>query len=230
MALRTIIIEDNEFDQLILKKFIDQDDELQLMETFVNAKDAMSRIKALKPDLIFLDVEMPEMSGIEFLNSIKEVPQIIMITNHQSYAIDAFENDVTDFIIKPPNKDRYEKAVSKAKKINEWLILDAEDDRFIYIRVDREDIKILLKEILYVEAKADYVRVQTKDKKYLVLSTMKSIATKLPIEDFVRIHRSFIVNVSNIQSYNGNEVSIGEISIPVSRNGKKELKKSSDFK
>ena len=153
-----------------------------------------------------------------------------MITNNRTYAIEAFENDVTDFIVKPPNLDRFNRAVSKAKKIHEWVSLESEDDSFIYLRVDREDIKVLLKDILYIEAMADYVRVQTEDKKYLVLSTMKSIATKLPITDFVRIHRSFIINVHNIQVFNGNEVNVGEISIPVSRNGKKELNKAITFK
>lgn len=230
MKLRTIIIEDNEFDQLILKKFIEEDPELEFKGAFNNAIEAISNMRSLKPDLIFLDVEMPHMTGIEFLNSIKDVPQIIMVTNHKSYAHEAFENDVTDFIVKPPNQERFNKAILKAKKIQEWLALDAQDDRFIYIRVDREDVKVLLKEILYIEAKADYVRVQTEANKYMVLSTMKSISTKLPSDKFVRIHRSFIVNVENIESFNGTEVSIGDLSIPVSRNGKKELKKSYTFK
>ena len=223
MTLRTIIIEDNEFDQLILKKLVESDPDLELKGVYDNAIEAISSMSWLKPDLIFLDVEMPHMSGIEFLNAIKEVPQIIMVTSHKEYALEAFENDVTDFIVKPPNKERFNKAVIKAKKISEWLTLDTEDDRFIYIRVDRVDVKILLKDILYVEAMADYVRVQTKSDKYLVLSTMKSISTKLPSDDFIRVHRSFIVNVSKIEKFNGSEVAIGEMIIPVSRNGKKDL-------
>ena len=224
MKLKTIIIEDNELDQLVLKKFIEEDSDLDLKGVFSNAIEAITLLKSLKPDLIFLDVEMPEMSGIEFLNSIKDVPQIIMITNHQGYAIEAFENDVTDFIVKPPNCERFCKAVTKAKKINEWLSIDSNDDRFIYVRVDRENVKIMLKDILYIEAKADYIRIQSKENNYMVLSTMKSIETKLPSNDFVRIHRSFIVNVHNIDAFNGQEVNIGELTIPVSRNGSKDLK------
>lgn len=230
MKLRTIIIEDNEFDQLILKKFIEEDTELELKAVFGSAVEAISLMRSLKPDLIFLDIELPEMSGIEFLNSIKNVPQIIMVTNHEEYALEAFENDVTDFILKPPNKERFNKAVSKAKLINEWLSLDNDDDSYIFIRVDREDIKILLKDILFIEAMADYVRIQTKEDKYLVLSTMKSIATKLPDSEFIRVHRSFIINVSNIEAFNGSEVRIGEEVIPVSRSGKKELARVQSFK
>ena len=219
-----VIIDHNEMDQLVLSKLIQSDSELELKGIYGNAVEAISLIKSVNPDLIFLDVEMPHMSGLEFLNAVKDVPQIIMVTSHSKYAIEAFENDVTDFLVKPPNKERFDKAVLKAKKIAEWLALSSTDDEYIFIRVDGQDIKVLLKDILYIEAMSDYVRIQTIITKYTVLSTMKSISTRLPNDDFIRVHRSYIVNKINISSLKGDEIIIGELTIPVSRSRKKELK------
>lgn len=228
--MKVIIIEDNKLDQQILEKMVGNTPGLEHKGTFGNAIEAIELLSTLSPDLILLDVEMPGMTGLEFIEAIKDVPQIIMVTGNSQYAIDAFENDVTDFLVKPPEKSRFEKAIQKAQKIHDWLILDAEDDEHIFIRVDREDVKVLLKDILYVEAQADYVRVITAEKKYMVLSTMKSISTKLPEDSFARVHRSFIVNVSNVDSFNGQDIKIGDTSIPVSRSGKKELKEKASFK
>ena len=119
--MRTIVIEDNEFDQLILRNFIEDDKDLELKGVYDNAIHAISLIKTVQPDLIFLDIELPGMTGIEFLNAIKDIPQIIMVTSHTEFALDAFENDVTDFIVKPVKRERFKKAVDKAKKMYEWL-------------------------------------------------------------------------------------------------------------
>ncbi len=222
--MKVISIEDNELDRLVLQKLIQQNDQLELIGEYESALAAISIIRSAKPDLIFLDIELPGMTGIEFINSLKEVPQIIFVTSHENYALDAFENDVTDFLLKPLEKKRFNIAVNRALKIQEWLSLESTDDRSVFIRVDRDDVKIFLKDIIYVEAMADYVKVHTTEDKYLVLSTMKSIATKLPEEEFVRIHRSFIVNINHIDSFNGSEVVINGLTIPVSRSCKKELK------
>ncbi len=224
--MKTIVVEDNAFDRQIIKKFVQEDSELDLKGEFGSAIEAISVIKSIKPDLVLLDVEMPHMTGFEFIQSLEEVPLIILITSHESYAMDAFENDVIDFIVKPPTKERFKKAISKAKLLNSWLSLEAEDDRSIFVRVDREDIKVFLKDILFIEATGDYVKIYTKDEKYMVLTSMKAIGTKLPKEEFVRVHRSFIVNASNIDVVSGDVIKIGGKEISMSRAGKRLLKES----
>lgn len=223
--MKVIIIEDNKFDQAILEKLIKSDKDLTLGGTFDNAIEAISCLDSVKPDLIFLDVEMPGMNGLEFLTSITSVPQIILITSHRKYALDAFENDVTDFILKPIDQERFIKSVAKAKQINEWLSLANDDDNSIFVRVDRENVKLKLNDILYVESMADYIRIITNDRKYTVLCSMKSIASKLPENSFARIHRSTIVNTNKISSYDSSSLLIGDKEFSISRRGKSELSK-----
>lgn len=222
--MRTIVIEDNEFDQLILRNFIEDDKDLELKGVYDNAIHAISLIKTVQPDLIFLDIELPGMTGIEFLNAIKDIPQIIMVTSHTEFALDAFENDVTDFIVKPVKRERFKKAVDKAKKMYEWLSQDPNEDSHIYIRVDRENVKLDVRSIEYIEAMGDYVRIQSQNQKYMVLTTMKAIGTKLPPDILIRIHRSYFINVNKIDSYNSKEVKIGERLFPLTRKGSAEIK------
>jgi len=221
--MKAIIIDDSEFDQLLLTRLVESHNELQLKGVFSNPIEAVSVLASLNPDLIFLDVEMPGMTGIEFLSAIKEVPQIIMVTSHKEYALDAFENDVTDFLVKPVEASRFSKAVEKALQINEWVSLKT-DEAHIFVKVDGENVRITLSEVLYIEAMADYVKIITAEEKYVVLSTMKAISTKLPEDFFVRVHRSYIVNINAVTTVSTAELSINNETIPISRNGKRELK------
>lgn len=222
--MKAIIIEDNELDQLILQNLIEDEADLELKGTYSDAVHAISLINSVKPDLIFLDVELPGMTGIEFIQQVKDVPQIIMVTSHEKFALDAFENEVTDFMIKPVKKDRFKKAIAKAKQMHEWLSIEAEEPAHIYVRVDRENVKVDLNKIDFVEAMGDYIKIHVEDKKLMVLSTMKAIGTKLPDDQFARNHRSFYVNSKNIDSFNSKEVKIAGHTLPVSRRGHSTLK------
>lgn len=222
--MKVIIIDDNELDQLVLEKLVRQNASLELKGVYSNAIEGASGIRSVHPDLILLDVEMPGMTGVEFINAITDTPQIIMVTSHEKYALDAFENDVTDFLVKPPSADRFNKAIDKARQMHDWISIKSEDDSHIFIREDREDVKLLLRDTLFLEAMSDYVKIQTTSKRHLVLSTMKAISTKLPADQFVRTHRSFIVNSNHIDSFDGTNLTIRNHLIPVSRNSKAKIK------
>jgi DNA-binding LytR/AlgR family response regulator len=224
--MRVIVIEDNELDQMILQHFIEEDESLDLRGVYDDAIHAVSLIKTVQPDLIFLDVELPGMTGLEFLNAIKDVPQIIMVTSHSHFALDAFENDVTDFIVKPVSRERFKKAVEKARKMHEWLSLDSVEESHIFIRVERENVKLEVGNIEYIEAMGDYIKIQANGRKYLVKSTMKAIGTKLPAKSLIRIHRSYFININKVDSYNSQEVRIGDRVFPISRNGFVEIKRA----
>jgi len=227
--LKTIVVEDSKVDQLIIEKLIKGDPDLVNSATFNNAIEALSCIKALSPDIVFLDIEMPGMNGIDFITAIDNVPIVIVISSHRKYALDAYENDVVDFILKPLDKGRFEKAITKAKQLFEWLSLDDEAGDSIFIRVNRENVKIMINDITHIEAMADYVRVFT-DQKYMVLCSMKSISSKLPKNQFVRVHRSLIINADKVTSFDSGTVSMESLTFQISRNGKVELKKVMDLK
>ena len=222
--MNVAIVDDNEIDQILLEKLVNGHEALSLKGIYSNAIEASEGIKNSNPDMLILDVEMPEMSGIELIKAMEDVPLIILVTSHEKYALEAFENDVIDFVVKPPTKERFHKAVDKALKMHDWLSLDTEDDSYIFIRVDREDVKLVLKDILFVEAMSDYIRIQTSTNKYLVLSTMKAISSKLPTDNFIRTHRSFIVNTKKVSSFDGTDLTVETFKVPVSRNSKSTVK------
>ena len=200
-----------------------------------SAKQAIQILKDKKVDLIFLDVEMPETTGFELLEQLKAVPQIILITGKPEYAVDAFEYDVTDFLVKPFDFERFTKAANRALQNNEKLkeiqTDENEKDEF-FIKKDSKFIRLKYHEILFIEALADYIIIYvTKDgsdkniERHTILSTMKSIESKLPVDQFFRIHRSYIVQLDKIKSIEDNHVFMAEKQLPVSRSNKEALLK-----
>ncbi|MFN5183172.1 MAG: LytR/AlgR family response regulator transcription factor [Bacteroidota bacterium] len=200
-----------------------------------NAKQAIEVLKDKKIDLIFLDVEMPETTGFELLEQLKTVPQIILVTGKPEYAVDAFEYDVTDFLVKPFDFDRFSKAANRAKHNNEKskeIQTDENDTDEFFIKKDSKFIRLKYSEILFIEALADYIIIYVeKDggeksiERHTILSTMKSIETKLPEEEFFRIHRSYIVRLDRIKSIEDNHVFMADKQLPVSRSNKEALLK-----
>ena len=200
-----------------------------------NAKQAIEILKDNKIDLIFLDVEMPETTGFELLEQLKTVPQIILVTGKPEYAVDAFEYDVTDFLVKPFDFDRFSKAAHRAKHNNEKSgeVQTAEDEKDeFFIKRDSKFIRLKYHEILFIEALADYIIIyvlkegnEKNMERHTILSTMKSIETKLPADQFFRIHRSYIVRLDKIKSIEDNHVFMADKQLPVSRSNKDTLLK-----
>lgn len=220
--LRCIIVDDDPVSREAIKSCVQKAMGLQLIGIYSNAFEAGMAIQKYDIDLVFLDVEMPEMSGLEFLEKFKEVPQVVMVTSEKKYAFDAFRFDVTDYISKPIDMDRFTEAVDRARYYEENLVKHKEDD-YLFIKADGVMVKLLPSEISFVEAMGDYVKVQTTEKRYIVHSTMKAFVAKLPA-DFQRVHKSFIVNIHHIDRLENNHVYGPKFEIPVSRTYKKELK------
>ena len=222
--MNCIIVDDEELSQLALKKCVEQVKSLKLIAVCNDAIEATEVIQKNAIDLIFLDIEMPNMSGIDLVKNF-DVPQIIFITSKTEFASEAFELDVTDYIVKPVELPRFMKAVQKAKDIYDTDEHPQVGDDYVFVKHDSRYIKIKMEDIHYIEALADYVNIYLSDTRYTILSTMKAIEAKLPSKDFVRVHRSYIVRIDKIKEIEDNTIVLGEKLIPVSRSYKENLMK-----
>lgn len=223
--MNCIIVDDDRMSRAVLEKCVNETAFLELVGQYSNAMDARVAISSKKVDLIFLDIEMPEMSGLEFIQSFPDVPQIIFVTSKTDYAVEAFEYDVTDYVTKPVNYERFLKAAEKARRIHDVFEGENTGGMDFFVKCDSKMVKINLNELNFVEALGDYVRLITNDKKYTVLSTMKAFDAKLPSDIFMRVHKSFIINLRKIERIEKNVVHIDDLRIPISRTYKQGLKK-----
>ena len=226
--MNCIVIDDDRLSRKIVEEFIGKTDFLTFTDAFDNAVDAIRLIKSGKEvNLIFLDIEMPEMTGIEFINTLNNPPQIIIISSKDQYALQAFEYDVTDYLLKPISYARFFKAVDKANSLYVRDSVVPEGKNEIFIKKNSSLIRLKYDEILWVEALENYVIVNTFRDKFTIHFTMKSIEKKLPNSKFSRVHRSYIVNTENINVIEDNSIIIpvenGKKSIPIGKSYKDKL-------
>ncbi len=228
--MNCIIIDDDSFVRKITEDFVKKTESLTLLHSLSSAVEAINVLNSNENiDLIFLDIEMPEMSGIDFLNALSNLPQIIIISSKDKYAVNAFEYDVTDYLLKPFTYSRFCKAVNKASERQEKSRLHSKGDE-IFIKHNSSLVKLKYADILWVEALENYIIINTFDEKYTIHFTMRAIEEKLPPKQFVRVHRSFIVNVGSIHSIEDNTIFIktgdkAKNSIPIGKSYKDNLLK-----
>jgi len=206
--MNCIIIDDDALSRRVVEEFVNRTDFLSLKYSFENAVDAIKKSEIFNDeiDLIFLDIEMPEMDGIDFLNTLNNLPQVIIVSSKEKYAISAFDYDVTDYLLKPVNYSRFFKAVSKAKQINETKVRKKSGE--IYVKKGSALVRLKFEDILWVEALENYVIIAVFNEKFTIHFTMKSIENQLPSDIFKRIHRSFIINAGRIDRIEDNSVII----------------------
>ena len=228
--MNCIVIDDDATARLIIKKLCADFKEIAVLEEFGSAIEAIKYLNSNEVDLIFLDIHMPTFSGFDFIQTLKSPPKIILTTSDKNFALQAFEYDcVVDYLLKPIAKTRFNKSLQKLANLKKTgsstSITNAskEDSDFIYVSVERRLVKINIPSIYFVEAKGDYINIKTGTKSYIVHSTLKKIEDKLPTSLFLRIHRSFIINVSEIVDIEDNSVLIQKSVIPISRSNKSEL-------
>ena len=223
MVLNCIVVDDDEMSRKVIVHFIKKTNFLQLAREFDNAIDASHYLDEEHVDIIFLDIQMPEMSGMEFINSLLKDIDIILITSEQKYAVEAFEKRVTDYLVKPIEYYRFLQASEKARASIESKNSKAVQRKEFYVRSDAKIVRIPFYKVLFVEALSDYVIIQTEATKHIVHFTMKGIVNRLPDEDFIRIHRSYIVNLDKIDALEDNSLVIGEKYIPIGSSYKEAL-------
>lgn len=228
--MNCLIIDDEQISRNVLGELVKKTPGLQLVAACSDAYEGMNVIRAKKQriDLIFLDVEMPELTGIDFLNSIseKEKPLIVFVTSKEDYAVDAFEHDAVDYLLKPLNYPRFMRAIAKARDIYESKQTVQKGMTNLFVKKDNQLVKIRYSDILFVEAAADYMIIYTHEQRFIVHITMKALSERLPASDFIRVHRTYTVRKDKIDSMEEGSIKIGGRSIPIGGSYREQLFKS----
>lgn len=217
MNLRCITIDDEPLALEKLHLFLGRIPNLQVVASFSNCLDAVATIREEKPDILFLDIEMEHLSGLEFLERIPMESNVVIITAYDKYAIKGYELDVADYLLKPYSFDRLLKAVEKIRAKMEAAAIPVAQDHaeFLFVKTDSRFVKIPFDDILYVEGMRDYLCIHCKDKKTLVSQTFSQLQNNLPQASFIRIHKSYLVNLKHIDLVEKHEVWIGSFAIPI---------------
>jgi DNA-binding LytR/AlgR family response regulator len=226
LTLNCLVVDDDSLSRNILEDLINDTTSLNLAASCQDPIQAFNFLKEHQVDLLFLDIEMPKMDGMEMLRNLNPLPQVVLVTSHTEYAVESYEYDVTDFIKKPITPARFLKAIDKVYKrlSTEETKITTKGDT-IFIKSDSRLVQINTNKIFWIEALGNYMRVITEDGKYTILSTMKDVASKLPSDEFVRVHRSFIVRVDKIKSIEDNYIIIDEKQINIGKAYKDGLNK-----
>jgi two-component system, LytTR family, response regulator len=232
--INTIIVDDEPLALDVLETYIEKIPELNLVARCNNAFEANEALKQHEVDLMFLDIQMPQLTGIDFIKTLTDPPLVVFTTAYSNYAIEGFELNATDYLLKPISLERFMKASNKAveqielkrkESASDVQFGDAED--FIFVKADKKYVKVKYSEVLYIEGLKDYVIIRTEKGRVITLQTMKSLEVKLPSKIFKRIHRSYIVNLNKVEAIIGNMVEVIEKGqakhLPIGKNYRDEL-------
>jgi len=232
--INTIIVDDEPLALDVLETYIEKIPELNLVARCTNAFEANEALKQHEVDLMFLDIQMPQLTGIDFIKTLTDPPLVVFTTAYSNYAIEGFELNATDYLLKPISLERFLKASNKAveqielkRKENaaDMQFGDAED--FIFVKADKKYVKVKYSEVLYIEGLKDYVIIRTEKGRVITLQTMKGLEAKLPSKIYKRIHRSYIVNLNKVEAIIGNMVEVIEKGqakhLPIGKNYRDEL-------
>jgi len=218
--IRCIIVDDEPVARKIIREFVEQVSFLELAGEFETAIKAAAFITNEKTDLVFLDIEMPKLSGLEWLKKSAVKQMVILTTAFPKYALEGYELDIVDYLLKPISFNRFLKAVQKAKELAE--LRNANNGQsmlsWLFVRTEKRIEKIELEDVLYIESTGNYVSIFTANKKIIAYLTLKGLEAQLPAGKFIKIHQSFIVSISKISAIEGNQVKIAGTTLPIGRN------------
>ncbi|MFC2123776.1 LytR/AlgR family response regulator transcription factor [Bacteroidota bacterium] len=225
MNLKCLVVDDEQLARKLLSEYIDKVPFLDLIGECKNPLEAVGYLETEEIDLLFLDIQMPEITGIEFLKTMKHKPVVILTTAYSEYALEGYELDVTDYLVKPFSLERFLSAANKARDLIE-LKRKAEagkvsyEDDYIMVHADHKIYRLKLNDIQYIEGLKEYISYFTANKRIIALESLKKLEEKLPSDKFLRIHKSYIVPIDKIKSVEGNQVEIGDKMIPIGRSYK----------
>jgi DNA-binding LytR/AlgR family response regulator len=222
-AIKCLIVDDEPLAQNVIESYLKNISHTELIAKCDNALIALEWLKKQTVDLIFLDISMPFISGIDFIKTLQNPPHLILTTAYKEFAVESYELNVLDYLLKPISFDRFLKAINKLENSpSEFIkpVMDvSENDPFIYVKSEKKNVKIFLKEILFIESLKDYIKIHTTDKTIITQVQISAIEQRLP-ESFLRIHRSYIIARDKITAYTQHDFEIGKYQIPIGRNYK----------
>lgn len=222
-TIRCLVIDDEPPAREIIRRYIEQLPSLELAGECANALQALTILQQQPVDLLFLDIRMPQLNGNDFLKTLKNPPKVIFTTAYSEYALEGYELDVVDYLMKPIPFDRFLKAVNKAypsgaaKPSSYVNSEEKKSEAFVYFRADRKMVKVMLADILYIESMKDYIKVVTGDGTIITKQSISSVEEMLPETSFVRVHRSYIVSLGKIKTFTAELIEIGDTEIPVGK-------------
>lgn len=228
MKTKCLIIDDEPLARELMRSHIEKLENIEIVAECGDAMKALNKLRENKIDLMFMDIQMPQITGIEFLKILKNPPKVIITTAFREYALDGFELDVVDYLLKPITFERFLKSVNKYYQITHEDVQNAapaseiqtSDESFIYVKENKRVIKVYLHDILYIEGLSEYVQIYTDKKKIVTKISMISLEEKLPDDDFLRIHKSFIVSTSKIEAFTSHTIEVPGKELPIGRSYK----------
>lgn len=228
MKIKCLIIDDEPLAINVIKNYLDQIEDFEVSKTFTNAIDSLNYLKTETVDVIFLDINMPVLDGLNFIKSLEKPPLIIITTAYKDFALETYELDVLDYLVKPIELPRFMKALNKVNRRleNNKAINDSGTDRpYLFVKIDKKKMKkIYLDEILTIESLKDYLKINTTTGKYIIHSTLSDFTALLPPRDFIRIHRSYTIAINKIDAVEGNSVEIEGLRYVIGRSYLEDVK------
>ncbi|MGN6293649.1 MAG: LytR/AlgR family response regulator transcription factor [Chitinophagaceae bacterium] len=230
-TIRCLVVDDEPPAREILRRYIEQVPGLQLTAECGNALQAFALLQQQPVDLIFLDIRMPQLNGNDFLKTLKHPPKVIFTTAFAEYALEGYELDIVDYMLKPVQFDRFLKAVNKAYqltqvKIEQSIPEEKKNESFVYFRAERKMIKVMLRDILFIESMKDYIKVITTSGTIITKQSISSVEAMLPEREFIRVHRSYIVSIAHIKSFTSEIIEIEKKEIPIGKLFRNEVMKT----
>lgn len=228
MKTKCLIIDDEPLARDLMRNHIEKLDNFEIVAECGDAMKALQVLQSQPVDLMFMDIQMPQITGIEFLKTLKNPPKVIITTAYREYALEGFELDVVDFLLKPITFERFLKSVNKFYQLTQVNgaggNFSAEpaprEDSFIYVKENKRVIKLLLNEILYIEGLSEYVKIYTENKRIVTKTSMTNMEEKLPADDFMRIHKSYIVSLKKIEAFTSCSIEVTGKELPIGRSYK----------
>ncbi|AXT60228.1 DNA-binding response regulator [Aquimarina sp. AD10] len=231
MTIKCIIIDDEPLAIKVIESHLAEFKNIELVNSFGNPLDAIQTIESGDIDALFIDINMPGMNGLDFIKNSKHNYQVIITTAYREYAVESFELDVLDYLVKPIPFNRFLKTINKLSQILNKSQLRNNDytgnkEPFIFVKVDKKLVKVLLKDILCIESLKDYIKIITVSGNYLVHKSLTGITEELPNSNFIRVHRSYTIAIDKIKSVEGNLIELAGKKIPIGRNYVKHVKET----
>jgi DNA-binding LytR/AlgR family response regulator len=221
--IRCLIVDDEPPAREIIRRYIEQVPTLQLSGECGNAIQAFTFLQQQTVDLLFLDIRMPQLNGNDFLKTLKNPPKVIFTTAYPEYALEGYDLDAVDYLLKPIPFDRFLKGVSRAYGLNNLKqdiappVEEKKTDSFVYFRADRKMVKVMLRDIMYVESMKDYVKIFTSKEVIITKQSISSVEEMLPEKEFARVHRSYIVSLAHVKTYTSELIEIDKAQIPIGK-------------
>jgi len=232
MKINCIIVDDEQLARQLIKRYVDKLPHLEVVAICKNSMEAMNELRTKKVDLMFLDIQMPDLTGVEFLKSINQKPAVIFTTAYKEYALEGYELDIVDYLLKPISFERFTKGVNKAidliqsKNTNNEAntLINSPEKDYINIKADHKIYKVKFSDLKYIEGLGEYVTYHTSTKKIVSLASLKQLETTLPSNIFLRVHKSYIINLNFVSSLYGNRLELAEEKIPIGRSFREKVK------